>query len=451
MREPNLIANLWSLMSGHILSPISPRFRRASLIFRSTRASSKAIWMSLATVLMVSVPILLAPAANASVLWSGATSGGLGVFKVNDCQATNTWTTANDPTYGSVWESSLPADPTDARDRCEMRGAAGVTINNNADYYMGWRSRYNMNSNGAWVFQIKSYGTNLLANHPLVLGLVGTQLKFTNYDINDQPVQIWAQTIPNNAWVSWVIRIYMSTDATVGYVQLWYNGVLQTLLNGSTLMHVRTFDSSIVDPKWGLYGSHTAAEQQYLTALKIGTTYADVAPAAAPTPTPTPTPTPKPTPTPTPKPTPTPTPKPTPTPTPSPTLKGNELVSSASQRCLDDPSSSTKAGTQLDIWDCNAGANQLFTYTTTHELQFLGNKCIAESGTAAGATAEVAACSSTATAQKWTLNTNGSISNIASGLCLDVTGGPKATANGTGVETWTCNGGTNQSWVKGAA
>jgi hypothetical protein len=35
---------------------------------------------------------------------------------------------------------------------------------------------------------------------------------------------------------------------------------------------------------------------------------------------------------------------------------------------------------------------------------------------------------------------------VQSGLCLDVTGA--ATANGTKVELWTCNGGANQQWVR---
>jgi hypothetical protein len=35
---------------------------------------------------------------------------------------------------------------------------------------------------------------------------------------------------------------------------------------------------------------------------------------------------------------------------------------------------------------------------------------------------------------------------VQSGLCLDVTSA--ATANGTKVEVWICNDGTDQSWVR---
>ena len=49
--------------------------------------------------------------------------------------------------------------------------------------------------------------------------------------------------------------------------------------------------------------------------------------------------------------------------------------------------------------------------------------------------------------QKWTLNANGSITGVGSGLCLDVNGA--GTANGTAVILWTCNGQANQRWVRG--
>jgi hypothetical protein len=36
---------------------------------------------------------------------------------------------------------------------------------------------------------------------------------------------------------------------------------------------------------------------------------------------------------------------------------------------------------------------------------------------------------------------------VQSGLCLDVTGA--GTADGTPIELWTCNGGSNQQWSLG--
>jgi hypothetical protein len=40
---------------------------------------------------------------------------------------------------------------------------------------------------------------------------------------------------------------------------------------------------------------------------------------------------------------------------------------------------------------------------------------------------------------------DGTITNVNGGLCLDATGG--ATANGTKLVLWTCNGSNNQKWT----
>lgn len=44
--------------------------------------------------------------------------------------------------------------------------------------------------------------------------------------------------------------------------------------------------------------------------------------------------------------------------------------------------------------------------------------------------------------QQWNLNSDGTVANLLSSLCLDVTGA--GTTNGTPVELWNCNGGSNQ-------
>ncbi|WP_373463939.1 RICIN domain-containing protein [Streptomyces canus] len=46
------------------------------------------------------------------------------------------------------------------------------------------------------------------------------------------------------------------------------------------------------------------------------------------------------------------------------------------------------------------------------------------------------------TNQKWTVHSDGTITNDRSGLCLDAE--EAATANGTKLVLWTCNGQTNQ-------
>ncbi len=119
----------------------------------------------------------------------------------------------------------------------------------------------------------------------------------------------------------------------------------------------------------------------------------------------------------------------------------------ASNRCLDVPSRATANGTLLQIWDCNGGTNQSWTYLSNGALQVYGNKCldVPNHATSAGTRVEIWDYGGGAN-QQWNLNSDGTVVGRESGLCLDVTG--NATANGTAVEIWTCNGGSNQKWTR---
>jgi alpha-galactosidase len=120
-------------------------------------------------------------------------------------------------------------------------------------------------------------------------------------------------------------------------------------------------------------------------------------------------------------------------------------------RCLDVPGSSTTNGTQLDIWTCGGGANQIWTHTSSGQLTVYSGtsqKCLDafNNQTTPGTKVEIWSCNGGAN-QQWNLNGNGTITGVQSGLCLDVTGA--STANGALVELWTCNGQSNQQWTLG--
>ena len=125
----------------------------------------------------------------------------------------------------------------------------------------------------------------------------------------------------------------------------------------------------------------------------------------------------------------------------------NHLVGVGSGRCLEVPNQSQTNGTQLDIQDCTAGANQQWTQLPGGALQVYGSKCMDVLGhaTAAGSKVAIWDCNGGAN-QQWRLNADGTVVGVESGLCLDVTGA--ATTNGTPVEIWTCNGGSNQKWSR---
>ena len=126
--------------------------------------------------------------------------------------------------------------------------------------------------------------------------------------------------------------------------------------------------------------------------------------------------------------------------TPNPTTF--RLRGESSGRCLDVNGASSASGSQMIIWDCHTNANQQFT-RNGQTLQVMG-KCLeipANSG--AGTRARIGDCAGGAN-QQWNVNSNGTISNVQTGMCLDVNGA--GTANGTAVVVWSCHTGANQRW-----
>ena len=122
-----------------------------------------------------------------------------------------------------------------------------------------------------------------------------------------------------------------------------------------------------------------------------------------------------------------------------------EVVGGQSGRCMDVPNAATTNGTQLQLWDCWGGSQQLWTNTSAKQLQMYGNKCLDAyaKGTTNGTVVDIWDCNG-GTNQQWNVNSNGTITGVQSGLCLDATGA--ATAAGTKLVLWSCNGGSNQQW-----
>ena len=117
----------------------------------------------------------------------------------------------------------------------------------------------------------------------------------------------------------------------------------------------------------------------------------------------------------------------------------------ASNRCLDVVGAATGNGTQVVIWDCNGGRNQVWTATAGKALVVYGTKCLDVNGASPspGAKVQIWDCNGGAN-QQWNVGSNGTVTSVQTGLCLDANGG--GTANGTTVTVWTCNGGGNQQW-----
>src|SRR4051812_31447452 len=96
------------------------------------------------------------------------------------------------------------------------------------------------------------------------------------------------------------------------------------------------------------------------------------------------------------------------------------VVGQQSGRCIDINGQSTTNGTQAQLWDCNGGTNQRWTYTANKQLVVYGNKCLDASGqgTGNGTAAVIWDCNGQVN-QQWNINPNGSITGVQSALCLD--------------------------------
>jgi len=128
-----------------------------------------------------------------------------------------------------------------------------------------------------------------------------------------------------------------------------------------------------------------------------------------------------------------------------PTQSNVTIVGTGSGRCLDVPGGTSTNGTQVQLFDCQGGSGQRWTYTASRQLTVYGNKCLDANGrgTSNGTAVIIWDCNGQAN-QQWDLNSNGSIGGVQSGLCLDANGA--ATANGTKIQLWSCHGGSNQQW-----
>lgn len=114
-------------------------------------------------------------------------------------------------------------------------------------------------------------------------------------------------------------------------------------------------------------------------------------------------------------------------------------------KCLDAANGSAADGTAVQLYDCNGSAAQRWTVQSDGTIRTLG-ACldVTSASTADGAKVQLYTCNGTG-AQRWTYNAStGDVVNTAANKCLDVT--DASTANGARAQIWSCTGAANQKW-----
>ncbi|WP_157964637.1 heparin lyase I family protein [Algibacillus agarilyticus] len=208
-----------------------------------------------------------------------------------------------DEKLGKVWNISKPKN----RKRGEFARTEGqlhsYSPKEGDDIYIGWQWKIDT-ADGAkinketTVFQWKSasphnqnYPVNMEYDGDLTLNAWGPNY-VENKGYHKRRTVLWRKIVPQNKWVSLVIRIKVNKDDFGGIVQFWFNGVQQELDNlksklyqvklsddQKTVFH-RTNDGRFVYPKWGAYNKKSCKYHinTYYHDMKIGTTLASVLP-----------------------------------------------------------------------------------------------------------------------------------------------------------------------------
>jgi hypothetical protein len=227
---------------------------------------------------------------HAQVLWTmGNQATSTSVFEGLE-EAPGHIVVAPDPlgAHGNVFHYDTFDDSAFKKERCESRGTKGFRPALGGTYFIGWREMWKpMPINGSWVafWQMHGYGP-AGQGAPLVLRAVNGQPNLVMQNgVNGQNVNFWSTPLRLGVWNTFVVEVHLATTASAGWVQLWYNGVPQTFINGKTRYNAPLWDSkpgSFVLFKWGVYRSSTlngkGPASTYLSGAKIGLTYADVNP-----------------------------------------------------------------------------------------------------------------------------------------------------------------------------
>jgi len=131
-------------------------------------------------------------------------------------------------------------------------------------------------------------------------------------------------------------------------------------------------------------------------------------------------------------------------------VNGGSTIAAPGGQCVDVLGDDTGTdSTPVDLWNCQSSAiDQHWTYNpATGELETLG-RCLDVSGDSTASTAPVDLfdCADVG-GQQWVPQSNGSLLNPQSRLCLDDPNGN--TGNGTHLQIFTCTGAANQVFTLG--
>lgn len=178
-------------------------------------------------------------------------------------------------------------DAASGKERAEFVASGKGNKYKDKTVYIGWKSRLNLpksNQGTTCLMQGYAAGDRKIV-HPFDLH-ANTQtnelLLFRHSGQGeDARSTLWKRTLPSSStWFSIVLKVRYSSNASVGYVELWYNGTKQTLSNGSQQVKMQTWDGVDNNVHWGMYrrGPINGTGHHYMKNVRIASSYAEAVP-----------------------------------------------------------------------------------------------------------------------------------------------------------------------------
>jgi hypothetical protein len=215
------------------------------------------------------------------------TLGGWGVIRA----APDRLTTVTSPVRQGAYAAKFSVDDSDIAP-ATATGDPRAQLNSDPmsregdDQWFGWSTFFPADfpavpTSGFFCF-FQWHGQPWSGSPRLAFYVAGGNVLFIRDDVYnyDRP---WSGPLVRNAWQDFVVHVKWSKDANVGFIELWFNGAQQTFSNGQQRLAMATIqsDQSAVETiptsyrKKGMIGGTVTL---YQDAVKVGTSYAAVAP-----------------------------------------------------------------------------------------------------------------------------------------------------------------------------
>jgi hypothetical protein len=177
-------------------------------------------------------------------------------------------------------DGDLPNNP-----RAQLNGPS---IHRQGDeQYIGWSTYFPREfpaiPSGAWFVFFQFHGAPYSGSPRLGFGVAADgRIELRRDDVYGYD-RVWSQPLARGRWIDFTTRVKWSKDPSVGFVELWVDGMPQSFAGGQKRLRMATVqsDQTAVEPIATNYrkrGSIKAPVTLLHDAVKVGTTYGAVQP-----------------------------------------------------------------------------------------------------------------------------------------------------------------------------